>query len=133
MRRTFGQLLLSLALFTPVVSLVGCAEMFATVSRESNEEGMRLYHQKMYGDATGAFRNAVKQEPRDYQSHFYLAVCYDELKQHQPAFQQYRLGVEMMNTTAEGRHDDEFRNWPSMLMCWPVARDRRPGGRTKPA
>jgi tetratricopeptide (TPR) repeat protein len=93
--------------FGSLLTLSGCEVTFAGKSRE---EGKRLFSERMYEDAAGAFRNAIKQDPRDYHSHFYLGVCYDELKQHQQAFEQYYAAREIMGHTNEGRADeDNFR------------------------
>lgn len=88
--------------------MCGCAEMLIT-SRRSNEKGMEYYNQRNYNDAAGAFADAVRQEPRDYQSQFYLGVCYDQLKQTQDALRQYRTTLDVMETNIEGRSDDKFR------------------------
>ena len=108
MRRTLGRSLASLIAVSFFLLLAGCSEVYTT-SRRSNEEGMRLYSEKMYNEAAGSFRDAVKQDPRDYNSQFYLGVCYDEFKQHQPAFQQYQISLELMETLPWAKHDDDFR------------------------
>jgi tetratricopeptide (TPR) repeat protein len=74
----------------------GCTQDVITYGGKSHHEGMRLYQEKAYVDAAGAFRNAVRQDPRDYHSHFYLAVCYDESSQHQQAFAQYRTALDVL-------------------------------------
>ena len=86
----------------------GCGDVI-TFSNKAREEGLRLYSEGMYSDAAGAFRTAIRQEPRDYRSHFYLGVCYDEMKQYQQAFQQYHAAREIMMQTPEGRADTDFR------------------------
>jgi Flp pilus assembly protein TadD len=88
--------------------LTGCADTF-TFANRSNAEGMALYRNKAYGDAAGAFRNAIRQDPRHYESHLYLALCYDHLGQHQQAFMQYRTTLDVMANTIGGRNDSEFR------------------------
>src|SRR2546428_5265050 len=88
-RRAFLSALLTVIILTPLAALAGCADV-VTFSNKSREEGMRFYTEKSYGDAAGAFRNAIRQDPRDYQSHFYLGVCYDEMRMHQQAFSAYR-------------------------------------------
>src|ERR1051325_26272 len=69
--------LFTLFAITPLAALSGCADV-VTYSAKSQEEGMRFYSEKAYGDAAGAFRNAIRQDPRDYKSHFYLGVCRSE-------------------------------------------------------
>jgi tetratricopeptide (TPR) repeat protein len=91
-----------------LLSLTGCSEIL-TYANKSREEGMRLYSEKMYADAAGAFRNAARQDPRDYHSHFYLGVCYEQMQQYQQAFQEYHTALDVMARTPEGKYDDAFR------------------------
>src|SRR5262249_1572366 len=85
-------LVLSLAA-AALLSLFGCAEV-VNYSDRSRQQGLQLYQDKAYTDAAGAFRNAIRQDPGDYESHFYLGVCYDELGQHPLAFSQYRTSLD---------------------------------------
>lgn len=100
----------------------GCGDVI-TFSNKAREEGLRLYSEGMYGDAAGAFRNAIRQEPRDYRSHFYLGVCYDEMKQYQQAFQQYHAAREIMMQTPEGRADTDFRAVVYEVLASAIARN----------
>jgi Tfp pilus assembly protein PilF len=88
--------------------MVGCADVI-TYANRSREEGLRLHRQDAHADAAGAFRNAIRQDPRDYRSHYYLGVCYDKLGEHQQAFAQYRTALDVIRHTMEGRIDEEFR------------------------
>ena len=104
-------LLRTLLLAAPVLALllsIGCAEQFTT-ARRSREYGLGLYRERNYGDAAGAFRNGIRQDPRDFESHYYLGVCYDEMNQHQQAFACYRTALDVMATTLGGKGEDEFR------------------------
>src|SRR5882724_7748866 len=85
MRAAIASLLVSLSLISS-----GCTEAL-TYANKSREEGQRLYDQHYYADAAGAFRNSIRQDPRDFRSQYYLGLCYDELKQHHQAFA-HRLG-----------------------------------------
>jgi tetratricopeptide (TPR) repeat protein len=98
----------STLLLSLVLLMTGCGELLIT-SRKSNEKGMEYYNQRNYNDAAGAFSDAIRQEPRDYQSQFYLGVCYDQLKQYQDALRQYRVTLDVMDKTIEGINDDKFR------------------------
>jgi tetratricopeptide (TPR) repeat protein len=94
--------------FTVILFLASCQDLM-TFSLQGESEGMRLYSERMYGDAAGAFRNSVRQDPQNYHSHFYLGVCMEELKEYQQAFQSYYTALEVMSHTPAGRFDDEFR------------------------
>lgn len=99
--------LLATVLTLPLL-LTGCTQDVVTFANKSREEGMLFYNEKAYSDAAGAFRNAIRQDPRDARSHFYLGVCYDELKQHQQAFSQYRTALEVLKQTHQETTDTEF-------------------------
>jgi Tfp pilus assembly protein PilF len=87
----------------------GCADTF-THAQASRREGVRLYEQQAFAEAAGAFRNAVKQNPADYRSHYYLGECYDATNQNHEAIKSYRTALSVMSTCLEGRDDlDDMR------------------------
>jgi len=100
--------LISLINIAPLVALTGCADVIS-YSAKSQEEGMRFYTEKAYGDAAGAFRNAIRQDPRDFRSHYYLGVCYDEMHMHQQAFSAYRTALDVMTQIKANYSDEQFR------------------------
>src|SRR6185295_12663575 len=67
-----------------ITTLFGCADVI-TYSRDAQREGIKLYRQGDYADAAGAFRNALRQNPRDYQSYYYLGASYEAMTQYQQA------------------------------------------------
>jgi Tfp pilus assembly protein PilF len=91
-----------------LMSLAGCTETF-TYAERSRREGLGLYNQKAYEEASGAFVTAIRQDPRDYESQYYLGKCYDEMNLHQQAFAQFRTAMDVVNGTYGGRNDPEFR------------------------
>ena len=116
--------LFSLLGLASLLAMTGCADV-VTYANRSREEGKRLYDGKQYTDAAGAFRNAIRQDPRDYESHFYLGVCYDEMKQHQQAFPQYKTSLDVMARYMEGQYDFEFRQMMLDTMAASVAKNDR--------
>jgi Tfp pilus assembly protein PilF len=92
----------------PLISLTGCADVI-TYANKSRDRGIELYNEGAYGDAAGAFRNAVKQDPRQYLSHYYLALCYDQMGQYHQAFSQYRTALDVMDRSMAGQVDHETR------------------------
>ncbi|HEV8607550.1 MAG TPA: tetratricopeptide repeat protein [Tepidisphaeraceae bacterium] len=103
MRAAIASLLLALSLIS-----TGCTDVL-TYANKSREEGLRLYSERAYADAAGAFRNAIRQDPRDYRSQFYLGVCYDDLKQHHQAFSQYRISLDVMTQVGPNYYEPQFR------------------------
>jgi Tfp pilus assembly protein PilF len=101
--------LIAVILFSPFIAISGCSDVI-THAHQAHREGIKLYNDGDYADAAGAFRSAIRQDPCQYESHFYLGVCYDELGQHQQAFTQYRTTLDVMQQTAWGRGDRAFRD-----------------------
>jgi len=106
--RVFLRGLITIATVLPLIALTGCHEVF-TYARQSRTEGLSLYKQKAYPEAAGAFRNATRQDPRDYESHFWLAQCYDQMELYQEAFAEYQAALEILPNTYGGKNDEEFR------------------------
>jgi Flp pilus assembly protein TadD len=71
-------------------------------------EGVELYNRADYENAVGAFRNAVRSDPRDYRSQYYLGVTYERLNNVQQAIQSYKSALEVMKETPAGRDDVDF-------------------------
>lgn len=94
------------------VAVTGCHEVF-TYARQSRTEGLSLYRQEAYSDAAGAFRNAIRQDPRDYESRYWLAKCYDHMELHQEAFAEYKAALDILPVTYGGKNDVEF--WQEIL------------------
>jgi Tfp pilus assembly protein PilF len=97
----------------PAVLLVaalsgGCAD-FATFSKQSHDQGMEYYQQKDYADAAGAFRNAVRQVPNDYQDHYYLATCLAAQGQWEQAIHSYYDAWEVMSIDDMGKLDSKLK------------------------
>lgn len=103
MRAALASLLLAFLLIS-----TGCTEVL-TYANKSRDEGLRLYNDHYYADAAGAFRNAVRQNPRDYQSEYYLGLCYNELKQHHQAFATFRASLDVMTQLGPNFVDPGFR------------------------
>jgi Tfp pilus assembly protein PilF len=89
-------------------TLVGCADM-VTTTKDTNDRGMALYNEGNYSDAAGAFRNAVRQNPRSYQSYYMMGNCYEQLGQHQSAIQVYHTSLDVQKVTLEGQYDTQQR------------------------
>lgn len=89
-------------------SLAGCADI-VTYSKDSRKEGLKLYHEQQYADAAGAFRNAVRQNPLDYQSECYLGQSYVQMGQNEQAIHAFRTSLEVMSKDIIGKNDAAFR------------------------
>ncbi len=84
--------------------LAGCSDMI-TYSNEARESGIEAYNQERYADAAGAFRAALKQDPRDYQSQYFLGMASLKLGSCQQAMVAFRSCLDMRTLTNAGRED----------------------------
>jgi Tfp pilus assembly protein PilF len=98
----------ALGLAAVVVSQSGCAEAI-TYAKDARRDGLRLYQEKNYVESAAAFKNATRQDPRDYKSFYYLGCCYDQTKQYPLAITAYRSSLDTMSLTLEGKEDKTFR------------------------
>src|SRR5688500_3636415 len=50
----------------------GCGDMVMQAPGDTRARGVQLYNEGNFADAAGAFATATRQDPRDYQSYYYL-------------------------------------------------------------
>ena len=62
-----------------------------------------------YADAAGSFRAALRSDPRDYHSQYYLGQCYEQMKQYQQAIQAYKTSLDAQTRTLAGQEDQAQR------------------------
>jgi tetratricopeptide (TPR) repeat protein len=90
------------------VATAGCADMM-TYSKDSRREGIAMYNRGAYADSAGAFRNAVRQNPRDYRSYYYLGAAEEQMGHFQESIAAYKTSYQVISTTMEGKQDPDFR------------------------
>jgi Tfp pilus assembly protein PilF len=86
----------------------GCGE-YVTFSKDSRRRGVQYLESNQNEEAKGAFRDAVRQNPRDYQSYYYLGSIYEKESAFAPAVTNYRTSLSVQNVTSEGRADVAFK------------------------
>jgi tetratricopeptide (TPR) repeat protein len=96
------------------LATVGCQTNTATGEQQilldnSRKQGITLYKAGNYTDAVGAFQNAVRTDPRDYQSLYYLGMSYDALKSYQQAIGAFNSSLDMIQRDRQGKLDKSFR------------------------
>ncbi len=106
---------------TAAATLVGCGSTARTMSNvlntgdvitfstQSQREGIKLYEAGQLEQATGAFRNATNQNPRDYLSFYYLGKIYAKQGREQLASQAFQTSLRVQPETEAGRSDLEGR------------------------
>lgn len=98
-RRTIGTLFITASFL-----LAGCGE-YITFSKQSRERGVEYLQTNQHEEAKGAFRDAVRQNPRDYESYYYLGTIYAQENAFAQAITNYRTSLSVQNVTAIGRSD----------------------------
>src|SRR4051812_32837820 len=88
-----------------VVILAGCQQEIISHNPESRAAGVKEFSDGSYADAAGSFRNAVRADPRDYKSQFYLGECYEKMNQPQQALQAYKASLDAQPRTLAGKAD----------------------------
>jgi tetratricopeptide (TPR) repeat protein len=98
------------AALTAVLTLsTGCTQEIISSAPSARAQGIRQYEEGNFADAAGSFRNALRSDPRDYRSQFYLAQSYEQLKQYQQAIQAYKTSLEVQPRTLAGKEDKSQR------------------------
>jgi Flp pilus assembly protein TadD len=101
--------LTQVAVVAGAFAATGCVALDQKFSQKSHVEGARLYNAGEFDAAAGAYRNAIKTEPRDYKAYYYLACSYDAQKDFEKAIHAYKTSLDIMKLTFAGRQDDDFR------------------------
>jgi tetratricopeptide (TPR) repeat protein len=80
-----------------------------TNTKAVRNTGIAQYNAGEYTEAAGTFKNATRQDPRDYQSFCYLGDSYQQMGQQQQAIQAYKTSLDTAKRTLQGREDEAFR------------------------
>jgi tetratricopeptide (TPR) repeat protein len=91
-----------------LIGATGCADAL-TYAKDANRDGMALYNEGNYTEATAAFANATRQDPRDYKSYYYMGASCEAEHQYQRAISAYRSCLDVMPLTLEGKNNVLFR------------------------
>ena len=87
----------------------GCANALS-YAKDDRATGMSLYNDGNYVEATAAFSNATRQDPRDFRSYYYEGASYEAQHKYQQAISCYRASLDEMPLTLDGKNSPEFRN-----------------------
>lgn len=94
--------------------LLGCnggvnPEMITYNPRAFRDQGVAQYNKADYVNASSSFKEALRQEPGDYTSRYYLGECFDKMGQPQRAIEEYRTTLSVMSKSLEGKGDVAVR------------------------
>ena len=108
--KTAGYTLGFITLSTLLLTEFGCAGSESlTYAKDASRQGMSLYQDGDYVDASAAFNSATRQNPRDYPSYYYLGACYQAMGSTQQAISAYRSCLNIMPMTLDGKRDLNLR------------------------
>jgi tetratricopeptide (TPR) repeat protein len=91
-----------------LIGAVGCADSLV-YAKDSRADGLALYNQGDYGEATACFANATRQDPRDYRAYYYLGATYDAMHSYEQAIGAYHSCLDVMPLTLEGANNTSYR------------------------
>lgn len=84
-------------------------EMITYNPRAFRDQGVAQYNKADYVNASSSFKEALRQEPGDYTSRYYLGECFDKMGQPQRAIEEYRTTLVVMSKSLEGKGDVAVR------------------------
>ena len=91
------------------VALAGCGTEVISSNQGLRQQGIAQFQQGAYPDAASSLQNAVRSEPGDYTSRYYLGQSYEKMGKTQQAIEEYRTCLDVMSKSLEGRTDAEVR------------------------
>jgi Tfp pilus assembly protein PilF len=86
-------------------ALVGCGTDVISYNREFRQTAFAQYDKKDYLNAAQTFKAALREEPGDYMSRYFLATCYEFMNRPQEAIEEYRTTLITMSNSMEGKGD----------------------------
>lgn len=94
--------------------LAGCGggispEMITYNHAAYRQQGVEKFEKADYVNAASDFKEALRQEPGDYTSRYYLGECYDKMGHPQQAIEEYRTTLTNMVHSLEGKGDFQTR------------------------
>lgn len=66
-------------------------------SQKHLANGKKFYHRGKYAKALQEFKKAVIADPRNWEAHYYLGLCYQKLEHYRESIPEFRLSLEAEN------------------------------------
>jgi Tfp pilus assembly protein PilF len=107
--------------------LAGCGTGSGTgiisYNREFRQSGFAQYDKHDYLNAAQTFKAALREEPGDYTSRYFLANCYEFLGHPQQAIKEYQTTLKVMTNSLEGKGDVVVRQKVLAAMASAIAKE----------
>jgi tetratricopeptide (TPR) repeat protein len=80
-----------------------------TFAGDNRQAGTNAYNEGRYTDAAGSFKAAIRQDPRDYLSHYWLGQSYVQIGNYPGAIVAFRSCLDTRTVTLAGQEDDTIQ------------------------
>jgi tetratricopeptide (TPR) repeat protein len=94
--RICGRLMAMGIVAAALVFLTACSDDILTWSKDAQQEGLQDYKDGRYAEAAGAFRNAIRQNPSDPISEYWLALSYEQSQSYHEAIDAFKTCLRLM-------------------------------------
>lgn len=122
MNTSIGTRLLVASALGTLLAVAGCQQEIISHAPQARADGVKAFEEGQYADAAGSFRNAIRSDPRDYKSQFYLGQSYEQMKQYQQAIQAYKASLDAQPLTLAGKDDKAQRQMTINAMAASISR-----------
>lgn len=95
------------AFVTILLTNLGCGDV-VTYAKYSRQQGVDAMNAGRDDQAQGAFRDALRQNPADYQSSYYLGTLYAKGGRYNEAAAQFKTAMAVQQATYDGKRDAAF-------------------------
>ncbi|MDP9175069.1 MAG: hypothetical protein M3O30_14575 [Planctomycetota bacterium] len=85
--------------------LTGCSSDMLTYSQDAKHAGIREYNDGRYPEASGSFRNAVRQDPTDPEAQYWLGMSEEQTHSSHEAIVAYKTALGLMPKAGSARFD----------------------------
>jgi Flp pilus assembly protein TadD len=106
--RNIGRFVAGATFLSIALTLSGCGEMTVN-TLQSRNAGIKQYSEGEYAEASSTFRLALRGNPADYPSHYYLGASLAKMGSYEQAIEQYKTTLDLMNVDLVGQGDHPFR------------------------
>jgi tetratricopeptide (TPR) repeat protein len=96
-----------------LLTLSGCGADLLTWAKDAKRQGAQQYNDGRYAEAAGSFRNAIRQDPTDFETEYWLALSCEQTGSFPQAIDAYKTCLKLMPAPGTVRwsqaiHEDAF-------------------------
>jgi tetratricopeptide (TPR) repeat protein len=121
--RTFGLVVFSVAISGVFLSLTGCGTDMLTYAQDAKHAGIGQYNDGNYADAAGSFRNAVRQDPTDPETEYWLGLSYEKTGSYHEAINAYKTALILLPEPGTAHYSQQLHDKAFDRLAYVVAKD----------